>query len=737
MRNRPEKEEICRIAGEAKQLFSKAAQVPVVTDPARFKNAVEACERFANRISGDHLKMAVVGTIKSGKSTVINSLFCGDYLRRGAGVITSIVTRIRRSDRLAAKLYLKTAEEINAEITGIVRKIPIPGKEQLEKDFDIRNKDKRISLAKSLESLGSEHFMEKDMRNPGLFLLRSYLAGYSRVERFMNQDSSLLVFDSEKFFSHKEFSGDEILAVFVKDILLEVNSGLIEPGIEVADCQGSDSPNPLHMTMIQDYLGEADLVVYIISSRTGIRRADLDFLSMIKQMGIIGQCMFVMNFDFDEHNDVSDLERVKKVVAADLAMIAGDPDIYTFSALYSLFCSMEKSLEQRDASRLSQWRTATELAGLSESEMERFVKDFRNMITRHRYALMVRSHASRIRSHIADLLRLVRLDAEALRADSKRTDEIARTIEKRLSSIKKSEKTIRSAMEGACSQMKREIRKVTDRFFDNKRGEPLPRVLDYVRNYDIDLRDYAKELDGNFSGVLLALFERFQNDLDGYMAKEINPLIFRFVKETEDYIKESVGAVFSPYDHAAGDLLRDLLSGSNGNAPGPVPGDWHIDFEGIKKEKGLELPSSKTILDYSAGIRTEAFMKLGWYKVFSRIRSWLGKDPKDADLGLRALQGAVSRIKKETETAIYFHFKNFRENLKFQYFFKLIDYAAETAFEIVTQRYESIEKDVRSIIENLGQQKSTRKDIMEKISELEAMAHELLGRIDSLIEAYS
>ncbi len=66
----------------------------------------QACARIYHQISEEMVRVAVIGTIKSGKSTFVNSLFKGDYVKRGAGVITSIVTKIRGSGSKKAKLFL-------------------------------------------------------------------------------------------------------------------------------------------------------------------------------------------------------------------------------------------------------------------------------------------------------------------------------------------------------------------------------------------------------------------------------------------------------------------------------------------------------------------------------------------------------------------------------------------------------------------------------------------------------
>ncbi|MDY6910087.1 MAG: dynamin family protein, partial [Thermodesulfobacteriota bacterium] len=41
------------------------------------------------------VRIAVVGSVKSGKSTLINAVLGTDLLKRGAGIITAFITRIR------------------------------------------------------------------------------------------------------------------------------------------------------------------------------------------------------------------------------------------------------------------------------------------------------------------------------------------------------------------------------------------------------------------------------------------------------------------------------------------------------------------------------------------------------------------------------------------------------------------------------------------------------------------
>ncbi|MCK5099348.1 MAG: dynamin family protein, partial [Desulfobacteraceae bacterium] len=71
------------------------------------------CLDIPDQINKGLIKVAVAGAVKSGKSTFINSIFQADFLKRGAGVVTSVVTKIRRQDTLKAKLLIKSWDEIN------------------------------------------------------------------------------------------------------------------------------------------------------------------------------------------------------------------------------------------------------------------------------------------------------------------------------------------------------------------------------------------------------------------------------------------------------------------------------------------------------------------------------------------------------------------------------------------------------------------------------------------------
>ena len=95
------KDNLLLINQDLLKLFTDAKTLAGTSDHS-FSDWQNTCNNIQHQLSEEIVRVAVVGPIKSGKSTFINSLFKGDYLKRGAGVITSIVTRVRSGRDLPA-----------------------------------------------------------------------------------------------------------------------------------------------------------------------------------------------------------------------------------------------------------------------------------------------------------------------------------------------------------------------------------------------------------------------------------------------------------------------------------------------------------------------------------------------------------------------------------------------------------------------------------------------------------
>src|SRR5210317_1925347 len=149
------KNEILNINRDVSLLFSTAKSIPGMGDYS-FGEWEKTCDHLPRQLAEDTIRVAVVGPIKSGKSTFLNSIFRGEYVKRGAGVITSIVTRVRRGEHLRAKLFFKSWDEVNTEMEQALVLFPSLNWRSENETIDIRQEKERHELKRALSELSAD-----------------------------------------------------------------------------------------------------------------------------------------------------------------------------------------------------------------------------------------------------------------------------------------------------------------------------------------------------------------------------------------------------------------------------------------------------------------------------------------------------------------------------------------------------------------------------------------------------
>ncbi|MGD9332273.1 MAG: dynamin family protein [Desulfobacterales bacterium] len=694
---------------------------------ASLEKSLASCNTIKQQMTEDTIRVAVVGPIKSGKSTFANAILGGDYLKRGAGVVTSFVTRVHSGEGLKAELQFKSWDEINADIEHALVLFPSLDWPPEGNGFDIRQADGREALQQALASLNPEQLLSRDARNANSVLLSSYLNGYDRVREIISSSHESIWFASERFAEHRDFAGDDALAVYLKDIRLEIRSPHLKRNVELADCQGSDSPNPLHLAMIQDYLLQTHLLVYVISSRTGLRRADIRFLSIIKKMGIIDSMLFILNADFSEHESLEDLQQLERKVADELALLRPAPEIYTLSALLNLFRANPDDLTEKDRQRLAQWEQDTSLRDYSDRETERFLADFQAKLINESLVLLLRNHVERLLVMTADLNAMVGVKRELLLADGDKAVEIVAKIMRNQDQMGRIRAVIKNTLEGSIRKIRKELRSEVDRFFDPRSAELMRSLVDFIRNYRVP--SWQEHLQGlsssGFANTLYHVYQEFKQALDGYIAETINPAIFHFVREREQRIVDYMHDVAGPYGAMVQDAVSDFRATAeelgipcpvdSPNQQATLPG-----LETIRQASCLKLPSASTSMRYSAKVKTEAIIHLGAYKILRGFRKLIRKPlAGDRQEEIKALKAGVERLKKETERSILFHFKDYRENIKFRYIFQMVESAATQISDTLLDRFQTYEDDLTQMAELIDANqadKSNRADALREFS---------------------
>jgi GTPase SAR1 family protein len=703
-----------------------------------FKEWETICQAIKKQLDEEIIRVAVVGAIKSGKSTFVNSLFKADYLNRGAGVVTSIVTRIRQGPYLKAKLYFKSWDEVNEEMSRALTLFPTHAWESEESQFDIRREGDRRTLTTALQNIQSNLLLTNGIRNTNSILIDSYLKGYDQVKDIITSDDLSKVYEDDLFGEQKTFVGNDHLAVYLKDVLLEIKSGDMGKDIEIADCQGSDSPNPLHLSMIQDYLLKTHLIIYVISSRTGLRQADMRFLSIIRNMGILENILFVLNCDFSEHETLEGLIALVDRTREELSVITPDAHIYNFSSLYNLFKTSFKSMSRKDEMRFSQWEAETPFIAFSDNETQRFSTDFSAKLGKEHYSLLVKNNIERLDIVCESLAHWVDLHQEILGEDAEGAASLISKMTYHQQQMTQIASLVKNTLEGASRNTKQNLKQSIDRFFDTRNGTVVKDMIAFIRNFQLNFEAYESTLESSrFTEMLYMVFQDFKAAVDNYLAETIHPRIVKFIREEEEKIKSHLESVATPYASMVKEAMSDYqASMADTGAPKPDSRGNRMalaDLKVLKLRDKLSLPPAETTMRYSARIKTEAVLRLGLYSVMKVFRKLLKKkEVRQNRKKQKALKDGFRRMKLETVRSISVQFRDYQENVKFQYLFRLTDAMVDQLNDDLRERFQVYFTDASKMIEMVKEEHIDKERIKKGLQKIGETARDYLERIERL-----
>ena len=736
------KEEILKVNQDILTLISKAKSMPGMAETS-FDDWEKTCRGLPAQMAEALMRVAVVGPIKSGKSTFLNAMLKGDYLKRGAGVVTSIVTRVRSGDRLSAYLYFKSWDEVNAEMEQALVLFPSVEWRKNSSNFDIRNQDERQQIQQALKSLSSEQLISQDTRNLNNVLLTSYIKGYDRVYDIISSDDTTRQYQETTFAEHKGFVGNENLAVYLKDVQLEIPTEELNQNIEIADCQGSDSSNPMHLAMIQDYLLLTHLIVYVISSRTGLRQADIRFLSMIKKMGILDNILFVVNCDFSEHESMEDLETLVRKVREELALIKPEPEVYAFSALFNLFSSPQVNLSKKDQLRMQQWKAEEELTDFSVAETRRFQSAFDSKLGGGRGAVLLRNHLERNSVILSGMENWIGVNQEILARDSQGTQELMHKLKDQQQRIDQMKTVLQTTISGAVAKIKKKINVDVNRFFDIHSGEIIKMIFKFIKDY----KGLTKPVKGKadlpaVSKTMYLGYQDFKQALDKFITEDINPEVIRFIKMQEKETGTYFETITRPYDAMLSDAYDEYIRmmeklGVSLNVEGQ-PKIELTDMLARARQTGLNPPKLAATMRYSAKIKTAAILRLGVYSLQRNLKKLLKKPAsKQAEVIRQALKGGTQQMKREALKSVVEQLKDYRENLKFAFLLRLVENSADNLADLMFDRFQLFYTDLAAVADRLDSTKTEKQRALEILKEMDqstAAVKESIGHLRRRIE---
>ncbi|MCK9229384.1 MAG: dynamin family protein [Syntrophales bacterium] len=743
------KKDVSGVTEDVLSFLGQARSIPGLSS-GPLREWEQIVKSLAEQLDDQLIRVAVVGAIKSGKSTFINALVGRDYLKRGAGVMTSIITRVRKSPRLEAVLDMKSWDEINDEINKALILFPASSEKTRTAPFDIRNDRERNELDQDLASLDRTQVLGTEAMDSKIALLRSYVKGYDRVRHMLAEESTVQRFEGEtRFARHRNFAGEDSLAVYLKDLLLKVPvGGFLDDYTEIGDCQGVDSINPRHLAMIQEYLLRTNLIIYVISSRTGVRRADISFLSLIREMGFSDTLLFVLNSDFTEHTDLEDLENVAGRVKEELSIIVEEPDVFVFSALFTLFRAIEPGLPEKEVLRLEQWKRDVEMAAFSDREQDRFLSVLETRLQRDRVFYLLKNHIDRLSTAAENLREWSAFNRKVLSGD---LDEARRAVESLRETHRRLEEqkvVIKDSLDGRSVRIKAVIDDDVERLLDPRFGELSLDMRDFLDRYTVDLRGRVKNMPEEgfsahlyslFQAHLYSLFQEFRESLERYIVEKINPRLVSFIREEEKKIEGIFDSVIGLHDELVKEACdqRAAILGQFGiSSEGGGGRSMAITPAGIKKSAHPAMPSFLTALHFGADMRAGAIVRFGVYRGIRAIRKIFrrqGGESVNQDV-LSALGDALNRIKKETGSSLAFTIGDYKERLKFHHLFLFTDTMAGEIYDTIVDRFRVFSVDM-SELASLAEQNQDLKDrTVRMVVDLETQADRALERIRRIEE---
>jgi GTPase SAR1 family protein len=724
------KKELIELSGDLSEIYSGYLK----SDDESGLEELEKVKKFFSsvnkNIDDQVLKIAVVGAIKSGKSTFINSFLKSDFLKRGAGVITSVVTRVMAGKEKKALVSFKTIDEINNDIKNSVVLLPEFEDNGNFDDFDIRDKDSRQRLDRVLVALKNEHLVTKDSREAKSVYLQSYLQGYERLENILEKGES--EFTGESFDEYKDFASQEPLAVYVKDIFVEIPGNAIDEKTEIADCQGSDSTNPLHIARIQDYLLKANFIIYLVSTRTGLRQADIIFLNMLKKMGLTGQSVFVLNADLSEHENLEDLHRVEKKTAEEIHLLKPDAKYFTISALYELFSENEETLSEKDRLRLEQWRIDEESSEFLRNGFKSFNNYFKNELILKKQFFFYSSMLGKITDKINELSERLEIKIKILGSgDNYGEKELLEQTRK----FKEVKNIIKNTMEGAKSKFDKNLKNEIDSFFSS--GSKITgMVYDFIKSYKGDLNKYiVRTGDSSVKVNYFSLYQDFRQSLDNFVTREINPLVISFIKEKEKEIVSYYYELSKSYEYMVFETRNNFQKAIGKD---PVKFGTNIASpESFNLEQSFEVPSALDALNYNVVLRSSAMAGSSMVFFKNMINRFFKPKTSLNDEAFKIIEKSLVKIKKETEATLKNHFLNYRENLKFQYILRFSEQVMDFYCKSLIESLDSYVSDFSDILEIMETTQESKKVCLEGLEMLEKRCGDLKIKADKINENLS
>ncbi|MGA7578075.1 MAG: dynamin family protein [Desulfobaccales bacterium] len=631
-------------------------------------------------LAEDTCRLAVIGAVKSGKSTMVNALVGQDLLRRGAGILTAMITRVQPGPQPQAVLQFKEWEEIDGELRRALGLLPNQRLLERTAPLDLQEAADRELLAQVLAEARGADLWRNGSLDQNYLLLQSYLEGYPLLQGLSPGGGVLKLAGPDDMARHRELVTREATAVYLKDVLLTIPFPWAAQGVELGDCQGSDSPIPQHLTQVLSYLLKSDLALYVISSRVGLRQADLQFLGELKRMGLAPHILALLNLDLGEHTSFQELIRIRDRVREELSRWQSEVRLYAFSALKLLLDQRRQRGENpdpRETALLAVWGTDPEAAAFSDKEAARFAADLQPLLQELRSRHLAGGSLAQVRMVARGMREQLQLSRDLWQQGLGAVQELEARLEARRQPMQATLASLSQTLEGAGNHLKKELRQRVDHLLDWSAGPVAAALKEFIEKFQPQWEELtAAGTPASFRPALYRMFQKFAKALSQLLTSEVNIILVEFTRAQEEWLRNELSKLWTPLFLTLQEALtlyyREIAElGLAAAAP-------TLEVAASPRPPGLEMPL--LVLEPTPGWRfaREVWLRSGlgflgraWEVLKQRLG--LGEELEPRRILQRDLKRALAALKEWLREEVQVGLLDYRERLKFQYFFPLVD----------------------------------------------------------------
>jgi hypothetical protein len=685
------------------------------------------------------LRVAVVGSVKSGKSTLINTLLERDLLKRGAGITTAFITRIRTDRDVGGWVELKSWRQIREEVNAALKLLPLQhGEIHAAVEMDIRQAEDRAILRDRVARMRMEWQQNHGPLNCHFIVLNNLLEGYDSVWEAVGDGATRLVFDGHTLAQHQRYAGLESQAAYVRDMELRAPVPWLGDRVEIADCQGSDSPNPLHLGQVQQYLMRCHFILYVISSRMGLRESDFKLLELIKALRMTSQTFFVLNVDLDVHPDTADVQRLLDRVRDELTWVIAHPQVFAFSGLFHLLEGMGHSIPESEGARLKLWDKSEPLTELTRRGFADFRRRLTQRVCEQRSRVLCAGGLSRLSMVAGSLRDSTSVQQQFLDRDVIHLRESVKDLRGKQRDLQDTLETLRNAIEGLKDSLWRDLGRATDEYFDPMGGLLIGEILDMVEHYPVEGR-YQRDLSD--PRLLLKTLHRFygsfRDAVSEHLVERTNARVIEFAKEQEEELsgrfRDASRAFWSLYTKALDEYRKEAaIHGIELGSPAVLEeGEWRAPDE-------LAPPTFSALAEREGISRSILLMKFGLGRLSRLLTEWTTRVGAPMEMGLRGgrgrerLEEAVKLVKSETCAELMEAFRGYVQAFKREYLHRLLEQGTRDLLEAFQSRASMMQIDFGSLLERSELEGEARASKIALLSQTGKVVRSMLDELEEL-----